>query len=169
NYIFVSIYILLCKRCIKVENNKAKLIGQIERFLADNKLVEEQRQTLRAFDRFNELEAQCRLSTRHSYLRTLHGLGVCVQKPYEKMKKEELQMFVAIQKKYHRPSVVMLQQAHLKRFFRWLEWTKVNKDLKDEDKLNISDVRAPYVVRWMRVSLNLLKCPMKTFPQKLKS
>lgn len=63
-----------------MENCKAKLIGKIERFLADDKLMEEQRQTLQAFDRFNELEAQCRLSTRHSYLQTLRELGVCVQK-----------------------------------------------------------------------------------------
>jgi glycyl-tRNA synthetase alpha subunit len=104
-----------------MENRKAKLISQIERFLADSELTAEQRKTLQAFDRFNELEAQCRLSTRHSYLQTLRELGACVQKSYEEMKKEDLQTYIADQKQYHRPSVVTLQQAHLKRFFRWME------------------------------------------------
>ncbi len=54
-----------------MENKTSKYITQIERVLNSEKLLRSQRETLNAFDRYNELEANCGLGTRKGYLDTL--------------------------------------------------------------------------------------------------
>ena len=53
-----------------MENRKARHIARIERLLNSDRIIKEQREALVNFDRFNELEVQCSLGTRKSYLQT---------------------------------------------------------------------------------------------------
>lgn len=133
-----------------MQNRKTSYITVIERVLNSEKLTAEQRETLARFDRFNELEAQCSLSTRRSYLESLYYLGMNVCKPYEKMTKEDLQNYVATESEHHKEGTITLLRAHMKRFFRWLEWVRVNKGRSDEEKEDIKDVKPPYCVRWIK-------------------
>ena len=133
-----------------MENKKASSIKAIERVLNSEKLTKPQRETLSAFDRFNELEVQVALSTRKSYLENLCHLGVNIGKPFEKMTKEDLQNFIAKEAKHHEEGTIALYKQQIKRFFRWLEWVEVNKAKPDEEKEDIKDVKPPYKVRWIK-------------------
>lgn len=104
-----------------MENKKASSIKAIERILNSEKLMKPQRETLSAFDRFNELEVQTALSTRKRYLENLCHLGVNVGKPFDKMTKEDLQNFIAEESKHHEEGTIALYKQQIKRFFRWLE------------------------------------------------
>ncbi len=147
-----------------MENRKAKTIQQIDRLLNDKNLLERQRQTLDAFDRFNELERQCRLNTRHNYIITLHKLGVSSPKPYEDMRHEDLQLYISDQRRQHRQGYIELQMGNIKRFFRWIEWKRQNKGKPDEQKVDIKDVKPPYQVSWIKVSSTLEEIPFEDLP-----
>jgi hypothetical protein len=122
-------------------DNKIKSeITDIERVLRSEKLSKEQLTALSSFDQFNELEVGCKLSTRSAYLTTLHHLGVSVRKPYEMMSKEDLQNFMVEEGKHHIEGVLSLYKTQLKRFFKFLEWVRVNKEKGDEEKEDIKDV-----------------------------
>jgi hypothetical protein len=73
-----------------MENRKQLAINRVERILVNSELSKEQRDTLSAFDRFNEMEAKASLKTRENYLQSLYDLGMMVQKPYEQMNKEDI-------------------------------------------------------------------------------
>ncbi len=90
--------------------------------------------TLVAFGKFNELEANCSLSARRSYLETLCDLGLNVPKPFEQMGKEDLQEYVANESKHHTETTIEVRKQRMKRFFKWLGWVRVNKGKRDEEK-----------------------------------
>jgi integrase len=151
---------------MKMENKTKGTINAIETILNGKRqregkwrhkdlptLMKEQRDTLIAFDRFNELEAHCSLGTRETYLRTLFDLGRKHQKPYETMVKEDIQTYFSNLAKEVSEGTVALRKANIKRFFTWLEWVKVNKDKPDEQKLDLKDVTIPYNVRWIKTEL----------------
>lgn len=100
-------------------NRKARYIKAIEKVLNDEELMETQRQTLVAFDRFNELESQCRLSTRLNYVKTVAKLGKYLKKRYEDATREDLQTFIALMKQLYRDGMIQLIQTHLKRFYSY--------------------------------------------------
>jgi len=102
------------------------------------------------FDRFNELEAGCALSTRLNYLFALHDLGVGVGKPFQEMTKDDLQAYFHEESKHHKEGTVKTRKARTKRFFTWMKWTRVNEDKLDEEKLDIKDIKPPYCVRWIK-------------------
>jgi len=77
-----------------LENRNARFINQLERYLNDEKMLDEQRKLMVAFDRFNELEAGCRLSTRLGYMMTIRELALLVHKPFEEMTREDLQCYI---------------------------------------------------------------------------
>jgi len=143
-----------------MENKTSKNISEIERVLNSSKLTKNQRETLNAFDRYNELEAKCSLGTRRSYLQSLYELGVKVCKPFEKMTKEDLQNYIHAESNPHKNSkgepcdghkegTIALYEQHIKRFFKWLEWIKVN--IGNEEKVDINEVKVPYCVRWIKL------------------
>ena len=110
-------------------NRKAGYIRSIERQLNDEELSEIQRKTLVDFDRFNELESQCRLSTRLNYVRTVVKLGKYLQelgKNYEEATRDDLQTFISVSKQHYKNGMIQLFQTHLKRFYRWTEMRRMN-------------------------------------------
>lgn len=148
-------------------NRKAGYIRSIERALNDKQLSEIQRQTLVDFDRFNELESQCRLSTRLNYIRTVVKLGKYLRelnKNYEQATREDLQTFISLMKQHHKDGMVQLIQTHLKRFYRWIEWKRVNEELPEEQKLEITDVKTSYCARWMKPRFNINDIEFEDLP-----
>jgi len=119
-----------------MENRKLSHITAIDGISGNKRknLPKNQRETLVAFDRFNELEANCSLSTRRSHLETLYDLGLNVPKPFEHMSKEDLQKYVANESKHHTETTMEVRKQRMKRFFKWLEWVRVNKGKRDEEK-----------------------------------
>ena len=91
-------------------------IVQIGKLLNDNRLLSSQRSIMVEFDRFNELEAQCRLNTRRCYAQTLHKLALTVKKPFQEMTKTDIQNYISKLRVVHKESVVELHKAHLRRF-----------------------------------------------------
>lgn len=112
--------------------------------------MKEHRDTLVSFDRFDELENDCALSTRNLYLQTLEKLGLMIPKLYDNMCKEDIQLFVKEQKRLHTENVVNLMKEHVKRFYRWIECEKVNEGKEDNEKVNIEQVTAPSKVAWIK-------------------
>ena len=133
-----------------MENRKARHIARIERLLNSDRIIKEQREALVNFDRFNELEVQCSLGTRKSYLQTLHDLAINIPQPFETMTKEDLQDYIANKKLHDTDGTVMLRQVHIKRFFRWIKWVEVNENKRDEEQVDIKSVEPPYCVRWIK-------------------
>jgi len=133
-----------------MEHREARFIHLIDRALNSEKLTIEQRKVLIRFDRFNELEAGCALSTRLNYLVALHDIGVGVGKPFQEMTKEDLQTYFHEESKHHKEGTIKTRKARTKRFFTWMEWMRVNKDKLDEEKLDIKDTKPPYCVRWIK-------------------
>jgi len=74
-------------------------------------------------------------------------------KPFENMTKEDLQIYIHAESTHHKEGTIQLYKQHIKRFFKWLEWVKVNKDQPDEDKVEINDVKIPYSVRWVKLGM----------------
>jgi integrase len=136
-----------------MDNKKKQLITNIERVLNSEDLMKEQREALVTFDRFNELEAHCSLGTRVNYLSTLYKLGKEVKNPYETMPKEDIQTYISNLEKGYSESTIALQKGHIKRFFLWIEWVRINKDKPDEEKLDIKDINAPFNVRWIKTEI----------------
>lgn len=132
--------------------------------ISNKQLSSQQRKTMADFDRFNELEAQCRIRTRLTYVRTLHELASAVKIPFEKMTREDVQEYIMLQKQHLSPSTVVLRQRHLKRFFRFLAWIKQNKSEPDDKKVDIRDVKAPYQVSWIRDSFRPREIPFEDLP-----
>lgn len=136
----------------KMENKKKVFINRIDKILNDQRLSDEQTQTMSMYDRFNELEAQNCLRTRLSHLTTLSKLGQHLKKPFEQMTREDLQNFFGDQKQVILEGTLNLMKTQMKRFFRNLAMVKHNENCPDEDKLDMKDVDVPYSVRWIKVS-----------------
>ena len=122
---------------------------RIEKVLSDSEMLESQRKTLEAFDRFNELECQCRLSTRLGYILAVLGLELSIRKLFKEIKKGRL-AYVSQLKQNHTISCVKTFQTLLKRFLRWLEMVKTDEALPDEEKVEMTDVRLPHGVKWIK-------------------
>ena len=129
-----------------MENKVKSALVNIDRVLNNKQLLKKQRDALSSFDRYNELEGKCGLYTRVSYLMTLNNLGVNVRKPYEKMTKEDIQKYFVTISKERTEGTINLQKAHVKRFFKFLKWIKVDKEKKDERRktLVISNLLTVY-------------------------
>lgn len=93
-------------------------LEQISNILTDERLSEEQRETLRRFDEEKRAGKGNRPTTRLSYLYVLRELALKFPKPYKEITKNDIIVFINDLKVSD--STVELYKICLKRFFRWL-------------------------------------------------
>jgi integrase/ribosomal protein L40E len=107
----------------------------------------------------------------------LHGLALKVSKNFEDMSKEDLQEYLyneALPHKTvrrgkeftvkHTEATLTTYKAHIKRFFLWLEWIRVNQGKTDEEKVTIDKVNVPFKVSWIKTPMMGNKLTFKDLP-----
>jgi integrase/recombinase XerD len=64
----------------------------------------------------------------------------------------------------HTDGVQSLFKSHIKRFYLWLEWRKVNDGKPDEQKVDIRSVNYPYKVAWIKSPMAPNKLQFEDLP-----
>lgn len=160
-----------------MQNRMQTAMNDMAKVLEDVRLTKQQKDTLTAFERFMDQECKDAFNTRVSYLHTLHGLALKVSKNFEDMTKEDLQEYLYNEELphktvrrgkeftiHHTESTLTTYRAHIKRFFLWLEWIRVNEGKKDEEKVTIDRVAVPFKVSWIKTPMTVNKLTFEDLP-----
>jgi integrase len=152
-------------------------INDMAKVLDDERLTKQQKVTLGLFERFMDQECKDTFNTRVSYMHTLHGLALKVSKDFETMTKEDLQEYLYNEslphktvrrgKEYvvkHTEATLMTYKAHIKRFFLWVEWMRVNKEKTEEEKVTIDKITVPFKVAWIKTPIVPNKLTFEDLP-----